>query len=73
MSKETIKYNTEDSTVTYTVSDKPLKSIDLVKLNTEAYAYEIRTAVSNQNAFMTRDIAKSVTKIKLPTNYESRG
>lgn len=65
--------NSNGETVTTKVHSAPIKAIDILRLNVMAYAYEITTGKPDQMQMLNRDTALTLSTVKLPTNYETRG
>ena len=71
MRKE-ITINTDQGKVTLSFSSNPLTAKEVTLVNSEAYVYELRAETENAIPPLSRDVAKKVTAVSVPSNYETR-
>ena len=70
--KKEITINTDQGKVTLSFSSNPLTAKEVTLVNSEAYVYEIRTGTENVIPSLSRNVAKKVTTVGIPANYETR-
>jgi hypothetical protein len=70
--KKEITINTDQGKVTLSFSSSPLTAKEVTLVNSEAYVYELRTNSENAIPPLSRNVAKKVTAVSIPSNYEIR-